>query len=129
MAQRSKKICALGGCQNRTMTRWCDEHTKTTSVARSYDLRRGNSTQRGYDASWVKLRLVALRRDQYLCQECLRNGRPTQARDVDHVIPIAVAPERRLDLTNLESLCSTCHKIKTFKEDGCFGRQKKIRTA
>jgi hypothetical protein len=34
---------------------------------------------------------------------------------VDHMVPVADAPERRLDRTNLWSLCKTCHD--TVKRD------------
>lgn len=69
----------------------------------------GGSTRR-----WRKLRLVQLRANPF-CQwpEC---GVPAQ--EVDHVVPLAVAPDRRYDLSNLQSLCTPHHRAKTVAERG-----------
>lgn len=122
MPQRSKKLCAVPGCPTKTLTRWCDEHSKTTAIVRPYDTRRGSSSERGYDGPWRKLRLVALRRDDYLCQECLKNGRPTTAQEVHHIQGIDVAPELRLEIDNLASVCKPCHLRLTAEEQGIWGR-------
>lgn len=121
MAIRCKKMCAVAGCGKLTLERWCDQHAKNPYVARPYDQLRGSSAERGYDNEWRKLRLVALRRDNYLCLECLKDDRPTPAIDVDHIIPISEAPERRLDLDNLQSLCKYHHRLKTQKETNWSG--------
>lgn len=60
--------------------------------------------------AWRRLRLLALQRDNYLCQECLRKKRITRATEVHHVKPIADFPALALDLDNLESLCWDCHE-------------------
>lgn len=67
--------------------------------------------------AWRAAREQALLRDGYICQECLRRYRmgtlnraqPGRAVVVHHIIPRALAPERALDLSNLESLCDACH--------------------
>lgn len=123
MAIRCKKLCAVPGCGKLTLGRWCELHTKSKYVARPYDQLRGSSSARGYDGDWQKLRLVALRRDNFLCLECLKSDRPTPARDVDHIIPISESPELRLELDNLQSLCKKHHDIKTRKETGWGGPQ------
>ena len=69
--------------------------------------------ERGYGSAWVKIRKAALIRDQYLCQHCL--PRPTPATDVDHIKPKADGGTD--ELSNLQSLCFDCHKIKTAKEN------------
>jgi 5-methylcytosine-specific restriction enzyme A len=123
MPTRSKKPCSCPGCPVLTSERWCETHAKNKFISRSYDQLRGNSTQRGYDSLWKKLRLVALRRDNYLCAHCMKfDGRPIQATDVDHIVPIAEAPERRLDLDNLQCLCKKHHDQKTYEENNAFGR-------
>ncbi|WP_433969720.1 HNH endonuclease signature motif containing protein [Tunturiibacter gelidiferens] len=43
-------------------------------------------------------------------------GRLVTATDVDHKVPISVSPERRLDISNLQSLCRACHRAKTANE-------------
>lgn len=37
----------------------------------------------------------------------------TLAEIVDHIVPVDVAPGRRLDDSNLQSLCRSCHAVKT----------------
>lgn len=61
---------------------------------------------------WKKIRLIALERDNYLCQKCLEIGDITPANVVHHIIPI---DENNLDLlgldlNNLISWCRNCHE-------------------
>lgn len=74
------------------------------------------SSQRGYGYKWQKLRKIILQRDAYLCQECLRNKKLTIATDVDHIKPKSAGGTDCE--SNLQSLCKSCHKIKTFIESG-----------
>lgn len=85
---------------------------------------RGSAASRGYDAAWRRLRADHLRRHP-LCRMCLAAGlvndgrltpdgriNPVPAKRspvVDHIVPIAQAPERRLDRSNLQTLCATHH--------------------
>lgn len=79
---------------------------------------------RGYDAAWDKVRAVVLERDKGLCQPCLRAGRVAIGREVDHVVPKAKAERKRWtraqvdDPTNLQLICTLCHKKKTAEENG-----------
>ena len=74
----------------------------------------GSRHDRGYDYQWVKRRKQILKRDGYLCQPCDRLGRPTQATEVDHIIPKAHDGED--DYDNLQAICTPCHKAKTKAE-------------
>jgi 5-methylcytosine-specific restriction endonuclease McrA len=38
--------------------------------------------------------------------------------NMDHIVPIAVCPGRRLDLENVQTLCDWCHRRKTLKKNG-----------
>lgn len=58
---------------------------------------------------WLRKRSIVLRRDEYLCRECKRYGKTTQANTVHHVMPLEQYPEYRLTTDNLLSLCNTCH--------------------
>lgn len=58
---------------------------------------------------WIALRRVALDRDKYICQICLRDNRLRRADTVHHIKPIKDYPELALDLNNLLSVCNICH--------------------
>lgn len=118
-----RRPCA-SGCGKVTSERFCESCSKQKYVGRTSDRLKGSASSRGYDNDWRKIRLVALRRDNYLCQICLKTDRPTQATDVDHIISIKKAPERRLDLSNLQSLCKPCHIDKSREEDGFYSQTK-----
>ena len=68
------------------------------------------STQR-----WHRLRLAKLR-EAPLCARCEAMGRVVPATDVDHDKPISSGGEPFPPLDELNSLCHSCHSIKT-RED------------
>lgn len=76
--------------------------------------------ERGYGSNWDKIRKIALKRDQYMCQRCLENNRytPLQVKlydhAVDHIVPKAKGGTD--ELSNLQSLCEPCHEIKTAED-------------
>ena len=65
---------------------------------------------------WRALRLIKLTEDVY-CEECLKVDLYEIATEVDHIIDIKLAPDRFMDITNLQSMCQKCHSKKTFKEN------------
>lgn len=60
---------------------------------------------------WVRLRKRILERDGYRCRACGKPGRL----EVDHVIPLHQGGAA-LDPANLQTLCRTCHFLKTGLE-------------
>lgn len=60
--------------------------------------------------AWRRMRKQALQRDHYLCQECLRSGKITQATEVHHIMDLEHFPSLALEISNLESLCWQCHE-------------------
>ena len=60
--------------------------------------------------AWKRLRLLALQRDGYLCRIGLP-GCSGLATCVDHITPLAVAPELALELDNLRSSCQRCNAV------------------
>lgn len=74
------------------------------------DIKRGSARERGYDADWDKLSR-SHRRIEPLCRECGFLGRVTVCELVDHIVPVVDAPERRLDRSNLQSLCQHHHDM------------------
>lgn len=79
---------------------------------------------------WQTVREMAIRRDFYLCQDCLKKNLITPAEEVHHIIKLTPDnindPEIALNLDNLVSLCKDCHAArhsqpKRYKLDE-FGR-------
>lgn len=68
-----------------------------------------------HSAKWKSLRRAALDRDGGMCCDCMdlfRAGlmkKPRRATMVHHVKSREEYPELALDLSNLRSLCDTCH--------------------
>ncbi len=85
---------------------------------------------RGYGAEWERIRKRIVARDKGLCQECLRHGRVTIGREVDHIVPKAEAARRGWtqaqtdDVANLQLLCGPCHQAKTARDNGKTYRPK-----
>ncbi|MBU5214572.1 HNH endonuclease [Heyndrickxia oleronia] len=72
-------------------------------------------------SEWKSLRLQALERDNYECQECKRQGEvytdqhdPDKHKrlDVDHIKEIEDYPDLALELDNLQVLCVWHHNEK-----------------
>jgi len=84
---------------------------------RAADAQRGTSHDRGYGATWRKLRAIHLRAEP-LCRHCQVRGLTVPATDVDHITSKAKGGADTSD--NLQSLCHSCHSTKTVIEDGGF---------
>ena len=61
------------------------------------------------DKRWKHKRENVLKRDLYLCRQCKRYGKDTQATMVHHILSVDNSPELYLDSLNLLSLCNSCH--------------------
>ena len=106
--------CRAINCPNLVMRKhkgYCDKHKDLRAWVQTK-----TASERGYGKEWRKVRVVALERDKYLCQACLKDGVYTQATDVDHILNKASGGTD--DLQNLQSLCRACHKTKTAGEGG-----------
>lgn len=70
--------------------------------------------------AWRRLRASILASEP-LCRRCAEHHTTTPATVVDHINGRADRPAdyRR---ENLQSLCESCHAVKTALEDGSFGR-------
>lgn len=55
-------------------------------------------------------------RDNFLCQECLRQGIEVKGEEVDHKLELSDRPDLAYDLHNLEYLCRKHHREKTERE-------------
>jgi len=65
---------------------------------------------------WKDKRIIVLKRDNYLCKECLRYGKTTSATTVHHVNPLEYNKYLALVSKNLISLCETCHNKMHVRE-------------
>ena len=61
---------------------------------------------------------------QPFCEDCLQEGiRNDEDIEVDHVIPIDVRPDLRLEITNLRSRCRRHHRLKTNADQQQYGNR------
>ena len=87
---------------------------KAKAGTRSTESRRTNPERHRYfESRWSQLRNVVLRRDNHLCQECLREGRTQVGNQVDHILPADQRPDLFYHESNLQTLCRKCHAMKT----------------
>lgn len=70
---------------------------------------------RYFTSRWTRLRMMVLRRDRGLCQECLRNGKTETGNQVDHIRAAKHADELFWVQDNLQTLCRKCHTMKTMR--------------
>ena len=78
---------------------------------------------RFYDTpEWKALRLAHLSASPW-CVYCLELDYRKPAEHVDHIVTIRRDPSKRLDPANLQSLCVSCHSVKTATEDKGKGRR------
>lgn len=57
---------------------------------------------------------IVLKRDKYTCARCGKKY-PENRLTADHIKPIAIGGEE-FDLDNIQTLCSSCNKIKSQKD-------------
>lgn len=115
-AMAAPRPCRHAGCHAlvRDGSGYCPAHQADKKAGRFADPRRGSSSERGYGATWRKLRDHVMRRDCGLCQPCKEAGRVTAATHVDHIVPKCEGGGD--DESNLRAICSACHKTKTASE-------------
>ena len=114
MPTKPLKPCAVSGCPNLTDGTYCEKHRKERNIEYSR-FNRDNELQKFYKSKeWRDLRRSYLE-SHPLCCECLKQGKYVTATIVDHIVPIRQGG-KRLDANNLQSLCLSCHTLKSNKE-------------
>src|SRR5688572_25745120 len=98
MPLKLKTVCCYPGCGRAVRSRYCEVHAR--QAARQLTMRRGYAHQRGYDAHWERVASERRSLDGHLCQTCLKNNRVVMSSTVDHIVPIYVRPDWRLDIDN-----------------------------
>ena len=67
-----------------------------------------------HSTQWRSVRKYFIKQNP-LCATCFRDGLTTEANVVDHIKPITLGGHKT-DLSNLQSLCNSCHNKKSAKE-------------
>ncbi|WAJ30957.1 HNH endonuclease [Antarcticirhabdus aurantiaca] len=103
MPARAPRICGQCGGVHQPGDRCAKADVSTRARKAKADAKRPSARARGYDGEWEKARA------DYLAAypSCRRCGAPATL--VDHIVPIRNAPDRRLDRTNFQALCTPCH--------------------
>ena len=114
MPTKPLKPCAVSGCPNLTDGIYCDKHKKEDN--RNYTkFHRDEKANKFYSSKeWRTLRKAFLSTHP-LCVECIKEGKYTPAKIVDHIVPIRFGG-KPLDASNLQSLCWNCHTKKSNLE-------------
>lgn len=82
----------------------CDKKPKREERTKKHDKFRNTK-------AWQRKREAVRKRDLFMCRVCKDLGEiNTRALEVHHIIPIKFDYERRLDETNLITLCPYCHE-------------------
>ena len=82
--------------------------------ARAYDATPERRADRSWysSAPWRKCRAAVLA-ERPLCEDCLERGELTTATQVHHVVERKERPDLAYDMSNLRSLCASCHSAKS----------------
>ena len=119
MPTRPLRGCRAPLCPELVSSGYCVNHLRAKRARE--DAYRGSAVSRGYDERWRRARASFLA-SHPLCGECSNEGRVTAATVVDHIVSIRLAPHRRLDPTNLRSLCKRHHDARTMRDQVPRGR-------
>lgn len=116
MARKAQRPCRAINCGRLTRETYCEIHKRVGQETQQQKRKEYNRQIRTpeinqfYSSSeWQRVRAVAIERDNYLCQRCLKAGTLTRAALVHHKVEVKEDWSQRLALDNLESLCHRCH--------------------
>lgn len=117
MPLKPKRPCSSPGCSCLTDDRFCNEHARKESQRyERYD--RDPAKKKRYGRSWRRIRDQQLT-EHPLCEQCMKIGKTTPAREVHHIEPLSQGGTN--ELKNLMSLCTRCHSEITARESGRWG--------
>ena len=107
-------LCGFNGCRNVVDGPGrCAQHS-----SRQFQSERSIASRDFLNSAvWQRLRRLKLQQ-QPECEHCSQSKpQPVPATDVDHILPRHSHPELALVLSNLQSLCHSCHSKKTAREN------------
>ena len=119
MPYKLRKPCAMPGCPNLVNGRYCPEHL--SQYRKLMDANRPNAHDRGYDYEWQQYAGKYLKDHPYCVDPEKRHaGTRVLATVVDHIKPHKGNEALFWDVSNHQSLCTSCHNHKTAVHDSKF---------
>jgi len=117
--------CNHAGCRELIpkSERYCVKHFKSRPKKQSWTYQYRKAIYGKYHKFYNSKRWTKTSRSYRLanplCVSCKAQGLYVLAQVVDHIIPIRtdVGWEKRWDNDNYQSLCRSCHNIKTFEDE------------
>jgi len=109
MPSIKRKICSIHGVYT---TKTCELCKKENAKAYDQTARNKDSAAIYNSTRWRKVRIHILKRDGGICQMC---GKSEKSMIVDHIKEIKDGGEP-YSYDNLQTLCKSCHNIKTARE-------------
>ncbi len=109
MPGKSFKACAYLHCPVLTKDTYCDKHSK--EVHKEYKKNRNDKREQKFYSSkaWINLRNVK-RQMNPLCEICMTKDKLTPVDIVHHIVEVKEDWSLRLTLSNLQSVCVSCHQ-------------------
>lgn len=98
-------------CFKRFKYRKCSKTGRFCSVKCSYVMRTGPLNHKWIGGSWLTVRKMILKEQDYTCQSC--GLRDMEIMEVNHKLQRCDYPELSRNKDNLEVLCPNCHRRKT----------------
>ena len=116
----SQVPCRGFQCENtiKAGERYCEDCRKTKARKTASKDREERPKEYAFYRSdqWLYMRSQVLR-EELFCRACLPKAF-TLAEMVDHIVPLRLSWDRRLDRTNLQALCNGCHARKRAVSQG-----------
>lgn len=106
------KYCRHNGCSNLINDgQYCNEHERRKPKPKRYYSKNASFYK---TKAWVNLSAHVRVRDKLKCTNC---GKFVVGRDaqVDHILPIWLRPDLKLDMDNCRLVCAECHPIVEYK--------------
>jgi 5-methylcytosine-specific restriction protein A len=118
-----KYICRYPGCKTLLdEPGYCVKHKRPANTAKPFENASRSNEPFYHTVRWRKLRKEHLRENEY----CIRCG-SKESLTADHIIPPSGDESLFFDAANLQTLCDTCHRIKTQREIEERRKRRRIR--